>query len=189
MTHPSDATLALYAGDDLGWIARRRAGHHLVRCERCRREVGAYRSLRVKMPDLEEMPGLSWGRLAGEMRANIRLGLAAGECVGTPRERLSPAPRSWFGTRALVSYASIAALVAASVLLERPSPRNAAPAEGIVLAATQNGIEVKEGGQAMSLLHARAGDVIYSVEAQGSIRARYVDSETEYVTINNVYAQ
>jgi hypothetical protein len=31
--------------------------------------------------------------------------------------------------------------------------------------------------------------VTYSVGAQGSMRARYVDPETGYVTINNVYAE
>ena len=63
------------------------------------------------------------------MKANIRLGLAAGECVRNDRAAAGE-PISWLGTRALVAYASIAALVTASVLLERPAPRLRPPADG-----------------------------------------------------------
>ena len=188
MNHPSDATLALYAGGDLGWLARRRTARHLAGCEKCRSEVGAYENLREDLPELREIPEISWGQLAGEMRANIRLGLAAGECV-RGGEAESAGRRPLWGTRALVSYASIAALVAASLLLERPVPKPRPVSDGVVVAQTANGIELKEGGQAMSLLHSRAADVTYSAGAQGEMRARYVDSETGYVTINNVYAQ
>jgi hypothetical protein len=79
--------------------------------------------------------------------------------------------------------------VAASVLLERPAPRAAKAADGVTLEATSNGIALRGGGQALSLLHGRAQDVTFSAGAQGSMRARYVDSETGYMTINNVYAQ
>jgi len=34
-----------------------------------------------------------------------------------------------------------------------------------------------------------ANDVIQTVGAQGSMRARYVDPDTGYLTINNVYVQ
>lgn len=186
MNHPNEATLALYAGDDLGWIARRRTGRHLTRCERCRRKVDFYQTFREDALELNHIPNLPWNRLAAEMRANIRLGLAAGQCVGggnaAPPER-----NSLFGTRALVSYASIAALVAASLLLERPAPRLAAQPEGVLLQATANGIQVKEGGRALTLMHDRSKDVTYSVGAQGALGGRYVDDG--YVTINNVYAQ
>jgi hypothetical protein len=97
---------------------------------------------------------------------------------------------SWMGTRALVTYASIAALVAGSVLLERPAPHARVPAaDSVTVEATANRIETKGGGQALSLLHGGAGEVTFTVSAQGSMRARYVDSETDCVTINSVYAQ
>jgi hypothetical protein len=188
MNHPSDATLALFAGQDLGWLARRRTERHVARCERCRREVEAYSELREDLPEMTALPDdLHWNRLAAEMKANIRLGLAAGECV---RDREpAPHPGSLLGTRELVSYASILALVTASFLLERPTPRLPKIAEGVTLEATSNGIALKGGGQTLSLLHERAQDVTFSAGAQGSMRARYVDSETGHVTINNVYAQ
>ena len=86
MKHPDEATLALHAGGDLGLIARWRTNRHLSRCERCREEVAAFQGLREVLPDLAEMPEVPWNRLAAEMKANIRLGLAAGECVEASRE-------------------------------------------------------------------------------------------------------
>ena len=189
MTHPSQSTLALYAGKDLGWWARRRTERHLSNCRECRAEVDAFASLPDELVDLEEMPALPWSRLAAEMKANIRLGLAAGECV---RGEKSGEPVSWFsGGRAVVACAGIMALLAMGLLLERPAPPvpPVMARQGSLLRATAGGIELDQGGQSLSLLHIRAGDVTYSAGAQGSMRARYVDSDTGNVTINNVYVQ
>jgi len=189
MTHPNQSILALYAGRDLGWFTRRRTQRHLARCRECRDEVRAFRSARDNLVALSELPAISWNRLAIEMKANIRLGLAAGECVRGNRtvsvfETLSD-------VRALTACASVIALVAAGLILQRPTPP-AAPAiagDGAVLRATANGIELNQGGQTLSLLHVRSGDVTYSAGAQGSMRAGYVDSDTGNVTINNLYVQ
>ena len=189
MNHPSDATLALYAGRDLGLFANWRTERHLAGCERCRREVESYEEMRDVLPELGQLPEVHWNRLAAEMKANIRLGLAAGECVREPEHEPVTA-RRLFSSRALVSYASIAALIVAGLLLERPVPKTTArDAAEVVLRATPNGIELKEGGRAMSLLHNSATEVTYLGGAQGSMRSRYVDAETGYVTINNVYAE
>ena len=96
------------------------------------------------------------------------------------------------GARAFAACASVMALVAAGLFLERPTPPAplaAAAGENSVLRATANGIELREGGQTLSLLHVRSGDVTYSAGAQGSMRAGYVDSDTGNVTINNLYVQ
>jgi hypothetical protein len=60
----------------------------------------------------------------------------------------------------------------------------------VELQSTANGIQVREGGGALGLLHngAEARDVNYTPGAQGSMRAQNVDSETGYVTVTNVYA-
>jgi len=60
-----------------------------------------------------------------------------------------------------------------------------------VLESTGGGIQVREGGQVLSILNGRGKDkdVIRTVSAQGEMRARYVDSRTGLVTINNVYVQ
>ena len=192
MTHPDQTILALYAGQDLGWFRRRRTQRHLARCRECRGELQAFVSARGNLVALNELPAISWNRLAIEMRANIRLGLAAGECV---RGERMASPLGLFGifsgARALAACASVMALVTAGLFLERPTPP-APPAiasDGAVLRATANGIELNQGGQTLSLLHVRSVDVTYSAGAQGSMRAGYVDSDTGNVTINNVYVQ
>jgi len=192
MTHPDQTILALYAGQDLGWFRRRRTERHLARCRECRDEVQAFASARDHLVALNELPAISWNRLAIEMKANIRLGLAAGECV---RGERTAGSRAWFGVfsgaRTLAACASVMALVTAGLFLERPTPP-APPAiasDAAVLRATASGIELNQGGQTLSLLHVRSVDVTYSAGAQGSMRAGYVDSDTGNVTINNVYVQ
>jgi hypothetical protein len=189
MTHPNQSVLALYAGQDLGWFTRRRTERHLARCPECRGEVQAFGSARDNLAALNELPALSWNRLAIEMKANIRLGLAAGECVRG--QRTVSMFQSLSDARALTACASVMALVAAGLILQRPAPV-APPAiarDSAVLRATAGGIELTQGGQTLSLLHAHSGDVAYSAGAQGSIRAGYVDSDTGNVTINNLYVQ
>jgi hypothetical protein len=86
-----------------------------------------------------------------------------------------------------VAFASVVVLLVTGLVLEHPAPI-APKYDGVVVQTTANGIQVREGGQALRLLHSGAQNVQYSVGAQGSMRARYVDPETGYVTINNVYA-
>lgn len=191
MTHPDQTILALYAGQDLGWFNRRRTEGHLARCRECRDEVQAFASARDNLVALNELTAISWNRLAAEMKANIRLGLAAGECV---RGERMAGPLALFGmlsgARTLTACASVLALVTAGLFLQRPTPAPPAMAsEGAVLRATASGIELNQGGQTLSLLHVRSGDVTYSAGAQGSMRAGYVDADTGNVTINNLYVQ
>src|SRR5690242_7416633 len=110
MTHPSPSTLALFASQDLGWFARVRTERHLNHCRECRNEVEAFASLSEGLVELNELPAISWNHLAAEMKANMRLGLAAGECVrnGQP----VAGPLTWFsGNRALAVCASLIALL------------------------------------------------------------------------------
>src|ERR1051325_2686800 len=92
MKHPNEETLALHAGGDLGFFARRRVERHLSRCERCRDEIAAFGAVREVLPELAEIPEIPWNRLAAEMKANIRLGIAAGECVRAPEIPLRDHP-------------------------------------------------------------------------------------------------
>lgn len=192
MKHPDQATLALQAGGDLGFFARRRVERHLAHCDHCRDEVDAFAALREISSELAETPEVPWNRLAAEMKANIRLGLAAGECVRAGQPPLRETPL-FTGARALVAMASIAALLVTGIMLEHPTPTISTPDEGMVVQATSDGIQVRKGGQALRLMNPDQVDpqqrVTYSIDAQGSVRARYVDPETGYVTINNVYAE
>ncbi len=191
MKHPNEAKLALYASRDLGPLARWQTRIHLAQCDRCRSEVEAFDDLRAEIDRLNELPGMAWNRMAAEMQANIRLGLAAGECVREPgsigrfRLRLPTRPK------ALVAYTAAAALVLAGLIIERPAPPPVAEHVNpdTVLQATSRGIELQEGGHSITLMHGRARQVTYSVGAQGALRGRYVDDDTGYVTINSLYAQ
>lgn len=190
MKHLTQETLALHAGGDLAWMAAWRARRHLKQCDQCRAEVAAFSGMREVLPDLSEIPEVAWNRLASEMKANIRLGLAAGECVRSEETPLRHTLSS--GARALVAVASVLALLVMGVVVERPGPRpNPAAVDGVIVQSTRGGIQVFDGSRALRLLHTgiKEENVIHSVGAQGSMRARYVDPETGYVTINNVYAE
>ena len=189
MKHPNQATLALHAGGDLGPWARWRTERHLSHCPQCREEIAAFDDLRQALPSLAETPEIPWNRLAAEMKANIRLGLEAGECVRTS-EPLYPA-RFFHGARPLVALASVMALLVVGMAIERPVPTTipvSAKDSGIVVQTTADGIQVREGGQSLGLLNSSAmkESVTYKVGAQGSLEARYVDSTTGHVMVNKV---
>jgi len=186
MKHPNQAALALYAGGDLGFIARWRTARHLAKCEGCADEVASFKSMREISTDLSEIPDVPWNRLAAEMKANIRLGLAAGECVRVGETPLRQRPL-FTGVRAAVALASIVTLAVTGLVMENPTPVKAD--QHTVLQGIHDGIEVGEGGRAFRLMNTGATSVTFSVGAQGSMGARYVDPNTGQVTINNVYAE
>jgi hypothetical protein len=188
MNHPSEVDLALYAGGELRAWSRWRVGYHVARCPQCLREVEAFRGGAEWVRETaSELPSdLHWSRLAAEMKANIRVGLAAGACVGP----VEPRPQR-LALRVMAALASIVLVVVSGWWLHLPEPRVApsVQAGGVVLEATPEGIELKEEDRALTLLHPASDAVVLSVSAQGSLRARYVDAETGQVTINNVYVQ
>jgi hypothetical protein len=120
------------------------------------------------------------------MKANIHLGLVAGECV---RDNRVGAHSGFSGMRAAIAFASIAVLLLAGLLLERPVPvAISASQPGVSLQATRYGVELRNGDQAFVLKNSPAVEVTYTAGAQGSIGARFVD-RSGYVTINTVYVQ
>jgi hypothetical protein len=185
MKHPKEADLALFAGRDLHFVSEWRVGRHVSQCAECRETVDAFASLRSETAALGELPAeIAWNRLASEMKANIRLGLAAGECVSGPAELGARAGFS--GLHTLIAYAAVIMLVVAGVWLQRPVPAESGRA---VLAATSDGIELTEGGRSLGLRYGAShavNDVSYSADAKGAMGARYVDSHTGYVTVVNV---
>jgi hypothetical protein len=187
--HPDSATLSLHAGGDLGWFAAWRTRRHAARCGECRDEIAAFQGMREILPELNELPELNWNRIAGEMRANIRLGLAAGECVregvvGTPRFPLLT------GFRTALAMAGVIALLVTGLVLERPVP-SVMSASVPVVQATRNGIERRAGDQGFALMHGgvKVENVTYSVGAQGTMGASYVDPQTNLVTVTKVYVE
>jgi len=187
MRHPNQATLALHAGGDLGrvrswWMAR-----HLARCAECREEVAGYTEMRELLPELADLPEISWNRMAAEIKANVRLGLEAGECVRPAEMPLQRA--SLTGWRAAVAFASVIVLVCGCLVLERPAPPPTHTAETAV-ESTRDGIAWQAGDDHMlGLMNGGAQKATYKLGAQGSMGARYIDPETGSVTINTVYVQ
>jgi len=182
MRHPQETDLALYAGNDIGFVLRKRLQWHLRGCEHCRETVEQYQALRLELAEPPELD-LDWNRLAAEMHANIRLGLEAGACVNQPLLRTPH-----FNRRLTVAFASLTVLAASGILLHHPAPV-AATRDVPTLAATGAGLELRSGENSVMLLNHRGAKADQSVGAQGEIRARYVDAETGSVTINNVYLE
>ncbi len=186
--HPSETVLALFAGGDLGSLRRWRVERHVAACAECQVEVSEFSELCAAVPAMMEPPEISWTKLAVEMKANIRLGLEAGECVSAGRYE-GP---GIFNARAFAVCGSLVLLLAA-FLLERPTPRIEPPkaSEAAFLESSGSGIQSKTGNQSIMLLNTRARDArhVDYLASGNAMRARYVDSETGYVTINNVYAQ
>jgi len=187
--HPDSATLALHAGGDLGWFREWRTARHVARCGECRDQVAAYREMRELLPELSRLPGLPWNRLAAEMRANIRLGLAAGECVREVSQSDRDVPL-FAGARLALALAGVITLVVTGLVLERPTP-SLMTVPVPVVQATGDGIERRAGDQGFALIHAgvEVKDVTYTVGAQGTMGARFVDPANNLVTMTKVYVE
>jgi hypothetical protein len=185
MRHPNQATLALHAGGDLGAFRRWLTAWHVARCAECSEEVAGYAEMRNLLPELAELPDISWNRMAAEIKANVRLGLEAGECVRT--EEISLPRASMKGWRAAVAFASVIVLVGGCLVLERPAPRNVHATETEVQ-TTGDGIQLQAGKDHMlGLMNGGAEKAVYHFDAEGSMGSRYTDPVTGAVTINTVY--
>jgi hypothetical protein len=150
--------------------------------------VAAYTEMRELLPELAELPEISWNRMAAEIKANVRLGLEAGECVRSAEMPLHRASMS--GWRAAVAFASVIVLVAGCLVLEHPAPLAMHTAETSV-ESTGDGIQLQAGDNRMlGLMNGGAQKAVYHFDAQGSMGARYIDPVTGSVTITTVlYAQ
>jgi hypothetical protein len=210
--HVMETELALYATGDLPvWrsaLVHLRVRFHLRGCDECRGLVEALRADRQELRrSADDMPAnLDWDQLAAEMTANIRVGLAAGECV-TPRER-KVATMSW---RPMAIAAGLVVLLAGAWWLNIPrtdteaigralrdmatggrmnATQSATQDErGPVVGASSAGVVLVENGGRMGIDQGGLEPVMYSVSTQGSASARYVDQDTGQVTITATYVQ
>jgi hypothetical protein len=192
MTHPEQETLALYAGGDLTRWEKWRVDAHLRGCDACRREMDEFRRAALTLGELAgEMPApVNWNRLSVEMRANIHVGLAAGECVGTSERN----PFAWRPAFVMASFVVLMALGWYLQFGRRPTAdeilaRHGDSPPATFVQATSSGVEYQQNGRGLTLLHPVDQQVTMSVSLEGAVRARYVDAESGQVTINNVYVQ
>ncbi len=185
MNHPRREMLALFAGGDLRGFAKWRVRRHAAGCAECGVSVEKFREARTALATAadELPPGLDWEPLAREMRANIHVGLEASEAVAPVIAR---SPLGW---RAGIAFASLAAVVVIGWVLSVPklipSPLASVSSGGSTIELSAAGVEWKQGLQGFALLHPRANRVAYSVDAGGA-EARFVDVETNQVTITHV---
>jgi hypothetical protein len=185
--HPSEIDLALFAGGESSGLSRFFLNRHVRQCRECMEQVTRFELLRLELREAEP-PVLDWNRLSAEMRANIHVGLEAGECV---REAL--AARSW-SPKLAIAFASLLLLVGANFLLKN-SPADREPQSGeprpgdtaAVVESTAYGIEFRHGGSSLTLLNHDGVAAGQTVSARGEIGARYVNAGA--VTINNVYLE
>jgi hypothetical protein len=190
MQHPDLRTLALLAGGELPWWQRLRVTLHVRNCENCQQELEALQDSRSFIAETAHaLPAfVDWDCLAADMRANIQVGLEAGEAI-RPREAtvLSLDWRPAFAIAALtlviltgwylnINRRNIYQLPAASV--EAGDARVESGTDGIVLT---------RGGGRMTVMQPKAQPVSYSVNSTGAVSARTIDSETGQVTISHVY--
>lgn len=186
--------LALYSRGDLGFWHRKLVERHLDRCEECGTAALEFSQIEENIRlSASQMPpaleGSAWQSLASEMSANIRLGLAAGECVSFH----SPGSRSGFVSRPRLSLA-LAGLTVLAVLvaMEHPVSRSApvtvqAQTSQSTLEASGDEVMVSSGDRGLSVPAPAGSNVIRTVSAHGAVRSRYVDDTG--VTIVNVYAE
>lgn len=201
--HVTELDLALYVSGDLGLVHQLKTRLHVRQCDRCRRRVEAYRADRESVREIvAEMPDdVNWERLASEMTANIRVGLAAGECVA-PRVRRTTS----LGWRPAAVAAGVAVLLAGAWWLNMPQAQTDALVRvvrgswhthgsaifedrGTMVEATSSGIKLRENGSTLGVSQGAEQPLTISISAQGSASARYVDADTGQMTITSVYAQ
>jgi hypothetical protein len=209
MPHPVEHDLALLAGGEAGRAQRFWLERHLRGCEQCQAKVTEYQALRSDLLDSDsDLPEINWNFLASDMRANIRLGLEAGACVRTahlPRSFRRWVPALNAGAlhpRMTTAVALLVLLVASGVVMRSPKsllhrmPWNrkgaitaTIEANTPVLESNPSGIEVRSGVDSLTLLNRHGNPANQTVSAQGHIAARYIDSETGAITINDVSLQ
>jgi hypothetical protein len=180
--HPSSTDLALLAGGDCGFARAFLLNRHIRQCPDCSAEVDEFSALREEMADCMP-PSVNWASLASEMRANIRVGLEAGECV-----RYSVSMPHNRTPRLVIAFASLIALIGTGVFYSRHQNRSETHSSAAVLHSTPEGVEVRSGLSSLELLNRKASITDQTVSAQGQIGVRYVD-DTGSVTINNVILQ
>lgn len=212
-THPFESELALHASGDLSGWEWFKTAMHLRNCADCRARLEAFRLDRKRLVDSTDdlPPGVKWDRLAAEMTANIRVGLAAGECVSSPSERLSRPAAGWTfwndGRWKPIGAVAALAMVFSMAWWLNLSGDSAAmgkvwnrivshevsvapePDHGPVLAVSPEGIEFRENGSTMGVSGGITQPASVSVSFSGSASARYVDNDTGQVTITTVYVQ
>jgi hypothetical protein len=199
--HLAETDLALFVSGDVSMWKYGAVCLHIARCEACRARVELYRQGRqsLKLAAGEMPPGVNWDGLAAEMTANIRVGLAAGECVA-PRRRK---PVAFAGWKPAAIAAGLVGVLSAAWWLNLPSSdtdslarvmktlvsggRPAAPIlenRGTVAQVSPEGVELKQNGVPMPASQEASQPASPAVSARRSMSsASPVSPGPDYLTI------
>jgi hypothetical protein len=211
MRHPFETDLALYAGRDLAGWKRFATAWHVRSCADCRASVESFRDVQQQWSaTVDDLPeDIEWDKLSAEMTANVHLGIAAGECVATARERAAAEAKEVWNWHSAAIVAGLIVVFAAAWWLNMP-PRTTQvfgnvwnkalhPAltvnpysledRGRIVAASFEGIESSENGNLVLGANMEEAPESVSVSLNGSASARYVNKDTGVVTIATVYGQ
>ena len=208
--HVKETDLALYASGDLRLWQRAAVHLHVRTANRAVRRWKNFARMAGRCATRRKDFPKAWigTRLSAEMTANIRVGLAAGECVRSAQARAPPRFlrcgvlwrwRRW-------SRPALAALLVSGWWLNMPAQETQALSRamrsiwhgrerhaeerGPVIEASSDGIELRKDGGSLGVSQDSAKLVSVSVSTQGSASAHYVDQDTGQVTITSVsYAQ
>ena len=168
--HAPEAELAIYgSGPESVWQSPW-IWFHVSRCERCSMRAREYAEDRKYLRHAAELlpTGVNWERLSSEMTANIRVGLAAGECVTPHPARRAPGFRSFGDSwRVAAACAGFAVLMAAAWWLNTPAPRTESLSRAVKAIASRTFMGGDPGGgglgggllrwdEARSMVHASA---------------------------------
>ena len=186
--HIHDTELALAATGDLGWRRRLAVWVHARQCAECAAGVEEFRALRAEVRRTGDtgVEDAGWAELEREMKANIRLGLAAGRIVD-PKPVLAIPGMEPAGWRAAVVMATLTVVLASGWLLKRPVPQQVAPVPASMVAeASAEGVGFHEGQTGLVLLGPERDTSVMLAGSAGGARARFIDEETGQVTIHHV---
>jgi hypothetical protein len=200
--HPRPEDLALASRGDLPIWRRWQVNWHVRHCAGCEREAEEYHAVSdtVRRQAAEAVTsgenGMDWQRLEREMTGNIKVGIAAAQCIEN-----SPG-RAFHRWRAPALIAGLALIFVAGWLINVPRADRdrvmtalrtvagrAHPAAGLILETNPHGVSVRFQGTSLTLLHPASARATASFTSSSSVGVRYVDDETGQVTIANVYGQ
>ena len=127
------------------------------------------------------------------MTGNIKVGIAAAQCIGTARGHVF---RRW---RVTALVAGLTVIFVAGwwinvprddmdrvVAAFRAAVTRSHPVNGIILETNPHGVSVRFEGASLTLLHPASARATGSFTSSSSVGVRYVDDETGQVTIANV---
>jgi len=195
--HPSIQSLALYSGGELPFWTKWTMQRHVRGCAQCQHEVALFReSTESVLAETDEMPaGVQWERLAGEMRANIRLGIEASDAISAYGPIVESGPSQGMSWRMAALATGFVLLLSIGYWLNAAKKSEHLAAmrgpEPVIVEASEQGVGMSDGTKGLVLQGPKTNHraAFVTVSTVGSAGVQYVDEETGQITVNHVYVE